>query len=163
MPKVIDLPTATSMDDADYLIMEESGGGTKKITAANAVSTLGIGYTPSSTTASVATISSGTVAKIAEITLSAGSWILSACVRLTGTSGTFRAAASLSTSSTSVQYGYGFAQMSVTSDNTNPALNVTRIFSLSGSTTIYLLAFQASGSSVTVDTNGSRITAVRIS
>lgn len=36
MPKVIDLPTATSMDNGDYLIMEESSGGTKKITRANA-------------------------------------------------------------------------------------------------------------------------------
>lgn len=35
MPKVIDLPTATSMDNGDYIIMEESGGGTKKITKAN--------------------------------------------------------------------------------------------------------------------------------
>lgn len=31
MPRVIDLPTATTMDDGDYLIMEESTGGTKKI------------------------------------------------------------------------------------------------------------------------------------
>lgn len=37
MPKVIDLPTATSMSDSDYLIMESSGGGTKKITRANAL------------------------------------------------------------------------------------------------------------------------------
>lgn len=36
MPKVIDLPTASSMNDSDYLIMEASGGGTKKITRANA-------------------------------------------------------------------------------------------------------------------------------
>lgn len=36
MPKVIDLPTATTMDDSDYLLMEESSGGTKKITRANA-------------------------------------------------------------------------------------------------------------------------------
>lgn len=35
MPKVIDLPTSTSMTNSDYLIMEESGGGTKKITAKN--------------------------------------------------------------------------------------------------------------------------------
>lgn len=35
MPKVIDLPTSTSMSDSDYLIMEASGGGTKKITKAN--------------------------------------------------------------------------------------------------------------------------------
>lgn len=38
MPKVIDLPTATTMDDSDYLLMEESTGGTKKITKFNAVS-----------------------------------------------------------------------------------------------------------------------------
>lgn len=38
MPKVIDLPTSTSMSDSDYLIMEASGGGTKKITRANAIS-----------------------------------------------------------------------------------------------------------------------------
>lgn len=37
MPKVIDLPTASSMDDTDYLLMEESSGGTKKITRANAI------------------------------------------------------------------------------------------------------------------------------
>lgn len=37
MPKVIDLPTATSMDEADYFLMEESGGGTKKITRSNSV------------------------------------------------------------------------------------------------------------------------------
>lgn len=37
MPKVIDLPIATSMDGTDYLIMEESTGGTKKITRTNAV------------------------------------------------------------------------------------------------------------------------------
>lgn len=37
MPKVIDLPTSTSMSDSDYLIMEASGGGTKKITRNNAL------------------------------------------------------------------------------------------------------------------------------
>lgn len=37
MPKVIDLPTATTMDNDDYLLMEESTGGTKKITRGNAV------------------------------------------------------------------------------------------------------------------------------
>lgn len=36
MPKVIDLPTATSIGGSDYVIMESSGGGTKKITANNA-------------------------------------------------------------------------------------------------------------------------------
>lgn len=38
MPKVIDLPTVTTMDDGDYLIIEESTSGTKKITRQNAVS-----------------------------------------------------------------------------------------------------------------------------
>lgn len=37
MPKVIDLPTASTMDDGDYLIMEESTGGTKKIARINAL------------------------------------------------------------------------------------------------------------------------------
>lgn len=37
MPKVIDLPTATDMDDADFFLMEESTGGTKKINKSNAV------------------------------------------------------------------------------------------------------------------------------
>lgn len=37
MPKVIDLPTATTMDSGDYFVMEESTGGTKKITRANSV------------------------------------------------------------------------------------------------------------------------------
>lgn len=37
MPKVIDLPTSASMSTSDYLIMEESGGGTKKISRWNAL------------------------------------------------------------------------------------------------------------------------------
>lgn len=37
MPKVYDLPTATDMDDADFFLMEESTGGTKKINRSNAV------------------------------------------------------------------------------------------------------------------------------
>lgn len=44
MPKVIDLPTATTMDDGDYLIMEESTGGTKKITRINALPTRSLYY-----------------------------------------------------------------------------------------------------------------------
>lgn len=43
MPKVIDLPTATTMDDDDYLIVEKSSGGTKKITRSNAVNLNSIG------------------------------------------------------------------------------------------------------------------------
>lgn len=35
MPKVIDLPTTSAIDNGDYLIMEESTGGTKKITRSN--------------------------------------------------------------------------------------------------------------------------------
>lgn len=38
MPKVIDLPTATTMDSGDYFVMEESTGGTKKITNNNVLS-----------------------------------------------------------------------------------------------------------------------------
>lgn len=37
MPKVFDLPTVTDMDDADFFLMEESTGGTKKINKSNAV------------------------------------------------------------------------------------------------------------------------------
>lgn len=37
MPKVIDLPTSTSMSTSDYLIMEASGEGTKKISRWNAL------------------------------------------------------------------------------------------------------------------------------
>lgn len=35
MPKVIDLPTVTNMDSDDFFVMEESTGGTKKITNKN--------------------------------------------------------------------------------------------------------------------------------
>lgn len=42
MPKVIDLPTSTSMSDSDYFIMEASGGGTKKITKDNALTPIKI-------------------------------------------------------------------------------------------------------------------------
>lgn len=44
MPKVIDLPTATTMDDGDYLIMEESTGGTKKIARINALPSQALYY-----------------------------------------------------------------------------------------------------------------------
>lgn len=162
MPKVIDLPTATTLDSGDYLIMEESSGGTKKITADNALTALQVGYTPSSATADVTTVPNSTVTKIAEITLPKGKWIVSACVRFTNTSGNFRAAAAISLSSTGINYGYGFMQMSVTSDNTNPAMNVTRILNLSASTTIYLVAFQSSGSSLTIPSGDNRITAIKI-
>lgn len=37
MPKVIDLPSSTSMSNSDYFIMEASGGGTKKINRWNAL------------------------------------------------------------------------------------------------------------------------------
>lgn len=51
MPKVIDLPTSTSMSDSDYLIMEQSSGGTKKITRGNAI--------PTSTASGIVTRTSG--------------------------------------------------------------------------------------------------------
>jgi len=40
MPKVIDLPTTSAIDNGDYLIMEESTGGTKKITRGNTLGTV---------------------------------------------------------------------------------------------------------------------------
>lgn len=43
MPKVIDLPTSSSMNNNDYFVMESNGGGTKKITKSNAVNLSNLG------------------------------------------------------------------------------------------------------------------------
>lgn len=90
MPKVIDLPTVTSMDGADYLIMEESGGGTKKITKSNATDKFNYKYFKSdiANTTTVSTTETE-VARMDSHTFRAGSyaaWINFTHVKLTSAS-----------------------------------------------------------------------------
>lgn len=86
MPKVIDLPTATTMDGADYLIMEESTGGTKKITKSNATDRFNYKYFKSDiTTTTTVSTTETEVARMDSRTFRAGTyavWINFAHVKL---------------------------------------------------------------------------------
>lgn len=74
MPKVIDLPTSTSMSNSDYLIMEQSGGGTKKITRANALSPIGTVIEAENSAA--VTVTNNTATSLCSISLPAGQWVI---------------------------------------------------------------------------------------
>lgn len=160
MPKVIDLPTATTLDSGDYLIMEKSSGGTKKITKSNALSN--IGTTPSSVAASTSTLVSGAWTSIGTMSLDAGVWVVSAQINFTSISGTFRIGMNISVDGT-LDNKYGCIVIPFSGSSSQAVvLNATRIVNFANGGTIYLLGYQTSGSSVPIGTSASRITAVRI-
>lgn len=155
MPKVIDLPTATTMDDSDYLLMEESTGGTKKITRANVVSPIGTIYSAVSSASSLST-NSATV--IASLNLSKGSYVVNAQFRGEGGTG-FTYYVSIST-------GTGFQPpglvMFPASANSDTSFTISRPISLSSAGTVNLVAYQGSGSAKTLNTSYCRLDAIRI-
>lgn len=161
MPKVIDLPTASSMDDSDYLLMEESTGGTKKITKSNALKNIGVVVRANTTLNS---ISSETYTNLASLTLSAGKYIVVGQARWQGGENT-QNIVSISTASQTVQPEQaGFAQFASNSSTLYVAESVTRILDLSSTTTIYLVGYQTSGSAKNiVATSQCSLHAIRIS
>ena len=155
MPKVIDLPTATTMDDSDYLLMEESSGGTKKITRANAVSPIGTIYSAVSSVNSLPT-SSATV--IASLNLQKGSYVVNAQFRAAPGSG-FHYYVSISTTSGFQSPGLVMFPASASTDAT---FTMSRPLSLSSAGTVNLVAYQGSGSAKTLNTPYCRLDAIRI-
>lgn len=141
MPKVIDLPTATTMDDGDYLLMEESTGGTKKITRANALSPIGTIVSESGTLTSIPNNSN---TDLCTLSLSRGKWIVVGQSYWEGGSN-FSNWACISTASATKQISYGgFQQMGASSEI---AMSLTRVINVTGtSQTIYLVGYQNSGS-----------------
>ncbi len=160
MPKVIDLPTSTSMSDSDYLIMEASGSGTKKITRTNALSPIGTVVRQSNAAMSVP---NNTLVDVVQISLPAGVWVVSAQVVMNsgGTSGL--AAGCISTESQTLQawsHG-GYSQQMIPSAE-YWGFNLMRILNLSATTTVYLVVRQRSGQAKNIDANASDLSAVRI-
>lgn len=158
MPKVIDLPTATSMTDSDYLIMEASGGGTKKITRTNAlVKDIVTGA------ASVSSLASGTTATLASCTLTKGVWIVTAQTRFNNASGNYRIIASISLSGALEAADGGFIQISNTTGNYAPSFNMVRVLNITAaSQTVNLVGQQNSGGSIGVSSTDTLIKAIRI-
>ena len=158
MPKVIDLPTATSMDDGDYLLMEESSGGTKKITRANALSPIGTTVFAAGTATS---LPNGTNTNLASLTLQKGTWIVVGQAYWEGSSTTTNWAC-ISTSSASLQISNGGYEKAIA---TQIGMSLSRIITVSStSQTIYLVGYQNSGLAVSMAGAPGRnnLTAVRI-
>lgn len=147
MPKVIDLPTASSMNDSDYLLMESSGGGgTKKITRANMLSDIGSDYQYISTSLTQIPVTTGaTHANICQITLTPGVWIIQGNVRHEGGYNGL-GAMGISRTSGASDTDLAYIQYSVTAWTSNPSHSVCAIRSITQSETLYLVAFQNSGS-----------------
>lgn len=161
MPKVINLPTAASMDDSDYLIMEESGGGTKKITRANTLN--GIGDTVDGANSAALTIPTNTDVNLCQITVPAGTWVLTAQMRVSLPSANKFLVGSISNLSATEQPGGfgGFGQISnaIVGFHT---INLTRIYTAAQSTNIYLVGWHNSGSDASALVNQCVLRAVRI-
>lgn len=158
MPNVIDLPTATTMDDSDYLIMEESTGGTKKITRANALfKNIVTGA------ASVTNLASGTTTTMASCTLTKGVWIVTAQARFANASGNYRIIANISLSGALEAADGGFVQISNTTGNYAPSFNAVRVLNITAaSKTVNLVGQQNSGAAIDVSSTDTLIKAVRI-
>lgn len=160
MPKVIDLPTSTSMSDSDYLIMEQSSGGTKKITRDNVLSDIGSAYQYVSTSLTKIPVTTGaTHANICQITLTPGVWIVQGNVRHEGGYNGL-GAMGISRTSGASDTDLGYVQYSVTTATSNPSHSVSVIRSITQSETLYLVAFQNSGSAKSLSVGSIR--AIRI-
>ncbi len=166
MPHVINLPTATSMDDGDYLIMEESSGGTKKITRKNALSH--IGSTIDAQNSNVITVPTNTVTNCLSISIpTTGTYIIVANVRISArTNSSFEA--SISTVETSIQntvFG-GYMQLASTTNTSSLGFNLTRAFTITQTSTlpynVYLNVWQGSGANQTIAAKTANLRAVKI-
>lgn len=160
MPKVIDLPTSTSMTASDYLIMEASGGGTKKITKANALSEIGQFVSDAST---VNTLPNATYVNLCSVTLTRGKWVLSGQVRLNpSSSGTLDV--SLSTTAGDITIGSGgLDQRYITGGVGMQTVGVSSVLDISASSaTVYLVARQTTGADVSITASRQFIKAVRV-
>lgn len=162
MPKVIDLPTSTSMSDSDYFVMEASGGGTKKITRANALSPIG---TVVSGTDVTSIVSSGVRTGVKSITLSKGVWVIIGNVRFNGqlAANTYIEAGIGLFSTGDPNWGtMAFSRAYVPTSITSPSVPTMATYNVTQQTTYYLVAAQNSGASQALDAGASSLRAVRI-
>lgn len=160
MPKVIDLPTATTMDNDDYLLMEESTGGTKKITKANALSPIGDIVSAES---SLTSITNNTLTELCQMTLPAGSWVITGQVRLNpGTANVHILAAISTTQSDFGTASGGLSQDYHTGNQGMITVGLTRVDKLTASTTYYLVAKQIAGQNISITGRQQFMKAIRI-
>ena len=161
MPKVIDLPTSTSMSDSDYFIMEASGGGTKKITKQSAIKPTGTYI--SATNSSALSVSSGTYTNLLSISITKGIWIISANVRMSGGGSGGMIIAGISDVSKDAQGGSNTSYTAIPASADNRSISMSRIYATGTTKTIYLVGFQSSGSAKTAGANQCMIRAVCLS
>lgn len=161
MPKVIDLPTSTSISDSDYLVMESSSGGTKKITRNNVMS--GIGDTVRINSA-LSSIADNTETDLCSITLTKGIWIIVGQFRMASGALNYQASISISTTSGSSTTTWGgYDQFPVTSNMGNLSVTTTRILNVTAtSQTVYLVGWQNSGAARSITQGGTNLYAVRV-
>lgn len=161
MPKVIDLPTATSISYADYLIMESNGGGTKKIAYQKALPAKdNIQYAPRPASSSVA---SGSDTDLTSMTLSEGLWIVIGQMSIFNSIGrSYKIGVGISSASQDMQLGGGGATIVMSLTSGASIVHVSRIIAFSAPTTVYLVGTQASGSSQTINTYDTNMRAVRV-
>lgn len=161
MPKVIDLPTATSMSGSDYLIMESSGGGTKKITRSNALpaTNQNIQY---AATPTMTSLPSGANTDITSVTVSDGIWLLIGQLKVMG-GGDYNIAVGISGASGDLQPSGGGVSVIRATPSDWTVAHATRVIALSAaSTTFYLVGYQNSGSSKTLNRYDTSLRAVRL-
>lgn len=158
MPKVIDLPTATSMDSGDYFVMEESTGGTKKITRANALAANIV-----TASSSLTSVPSGSYTTLCSMSLTKGTWIVTGQIRITANAN-YEINAAISTSpSTGEAIEGGYVQMQATTGIPLIATTISRQITVSAtSQTIYLIMRQYSGSAKATTEGQNNMKAVRI-
>lgn len=161
MPKVIDLPTATTMDDGDYLLMEESTGGTKKITRANALSPIGTMYSAVSSVTSVS--GSNATVNFASVTVPAGTYVVCAQCRMQNPNNETVMVNFEINDASSFGWVNGHAQQIMAPPLNDFRTTLCRIFRVTQQTTFYLLGAKQ-GSAITLDSaTYNRIYAVKIS
>lgn len=160
MPKVFNLPTVTSMSNNDYLLMEGSSGGTKKITKNNALSGIGSVVSAVNSQTSIAT---STDTNMCQITLSPGTWVISAQMRIGMPSAGKFLVGSISTTSATEQPSIvgGFGQISTAIPGFH-TVNLSRIYQATENTTIYLVCWHNSGENASTLANQCNLRAVRI-
>lgn len=114
-------------------------------------------------TSSVTALANSTTTNIASVSLSAGTWLVTGQFNCpVASADNFRVYASLTTSSASLSYVSYTNHTVIGSAQSSYATNLSRIIEVSGTTTVYLVANQNSGSAKTLTTSRNLIRAVRI-
>ena len=160
MPKVIDLPTAASMDDGDYLLMEESTGGTKKITKANVLTGIGSTLTAANT---ITSLSPSEYIPLCQITLTPGTWIVTAQERfqMPESGKTMIGSIALAPDAVAPLNG-GMGQMESSFANGYMSMNLVRITNHTASTTVYLVGYHNCSTAATIQEGQCFMNAIRI-